>query len=84
MLTTVSRFATYAFGVAPATVLLFFAVSGAYAVVGGLYAAVGGEADIPLLDIRDVATALRAALFTVAAVLAVYGYVALLHWRATR
>ena len=79
MLTTVSRFATYAFGVAPATVLLFFAASGAYGVIGGVYAAVGGEADVPLLDVRDVGTALRAALFTVAAVLAAYGYVALLH-----
>jgi hypothetical protein len=79
MLTTAGKFATYAFGVAPATVLLFFAASGAYAAIGGLYASVGGQAGVPSLDIRDVGTALRAVLFTVAAVLAGYGYVALLH-----
>jgi hypothetical protein len=79
MLTTAGKLATYAFGVAPATVLLFFAASGAYAVIGGFYAAVGGQAGVPSLDIRDVGAALRTVLFTVAAVLAVYGYVALLH-----
>jgi hypothetical protein len=58
--------ATFVFGVAPATFLLFYAVIGGAA---GIYA---------LLSVRDPGTALRALVFLVAAVLAVFGYIGLL------
>ena len=58
--------ATFTFGVAPATFLLFYAVIGGAA---GIYT---------LLSVRDAGTALRALLLLVAAVLAVLGYVGLL------
>lgn len=51
----------------PATLLVFFAVLGGAAGVYGL------------LMVRDPGTAPRALLFVIAAVMAVYGYVALLH-----
>jgi hypothetical protein len=67
MPTKASIVATYTFGVAPATLLVPFAV---FSGVVGVQA---------LFTVRDPVAALKCLLLVMAAVLAVYGYMALLH-----